>query len=720
MPVKAVIRPGGDGLITDVPSNLITADSIQWGVDLLTHHGVTEQRWGWSYVTLYPLPTEALAAVRAKYSIPKTTNTIAVCMSGAGSSYELRVVEELNSQPFDPLWAKDNDRFPVPQGNYHGEQLFCFADGKTPMIRYSGSETSAITGGPNLSFAEGEATVAHNLGAVPEGQYSLARVGAGTAATTGAYVYTQLRVVSSENNKVTLEDVVWNVDKTAGLDPTIQTGGTVEFNPVAEFGWPGQIENWDGSCQVSGSTATGYGTKWTKWQGRKGLALLYQVDLEVNSQTVRHWAMNSVKSIDSDTQITLEGPAITSRANAGVKGGYKLCSTPTWTCCTEHKNSLFGSGAESHPSRVWISPPDWNPGLMPGYVPPEDIGFPVLSEDGTEYTLDYIDVGGEDENEPVVNLLSTPGPCLALKRGSVYGIFGSYPNFDVSLVSDATGAISSSAAVSVGGRSFWADRNGVWTYQGNRVVNLTEGKIQREWAALLDGWVDGQSFCTLGVCDDHLLVSVGGLNDAVTGRAKSEFDDDNPAERTFLYSISQGTWVSRVSNVNAIWIQSVRVPGEPDGLFFSLPNEKKICDFSSALSGVKTITRSPLFRETATPYDENTKLTGRANPRFDLVTSDSFTGDFVNESRLIDLEVTADTDNDLVAATSSVKGLRSYPSPLQLWLTDTADGLQRHYARVGRSGRQHRIHLARENGEVEGEFAVHELSVNFRGARPRS
>jgi len=151
-----------------------------------------------------------------------------------------------------------------------------------------------------------------------------------------------------------------------------------------------------------------------------------------------------------------------------------------------------------------------------------------------------------------------------------------------------------------------------------------------------------------------------------------------------------------------------------------VPAERKICDFSSSLSGVKTITRSPLFRETATPYDENTKLSGRDHPRFELVTSDSFTGDFVNESRVIDLEVTADTENDLVAATSSVKGLRSDPSPVVLWLTDNKDGLQRHYARVGRSGRQHRVHLARETGEVAGEFAVHELSVNFRGARPRS
>ena len=726
MAVKSVIRPGGDGMITDAPSNLITADTSTYAQDLLIHRGTTQQRWGWSYVSNYPFGTEVLGALRAKYSVPKRTNTI-VIEKPATDVYEFRLLSELDPQPIEALYSGTADRVPVPQGNYHGEQLFCFNDGKTPMLRYSGAEQQRLTATGNLSYTAGESTVkGSGVSDVAEGMYSYARVGKDLADGRSANVVTQLRVVASTGTQQTLEDIIFDVDNKAGTSTYWSGDPKANFDPFAYLAWPGQIENWEGTCKVNtDETVVGYGTKWSKFKDRKGLALLYQVKIEdVSGQKVPHWVMASVKEIQDDTHLTLFGTNVSGAAVGDItvedKVPYKLCSTPTWTCATEHKNSLWGSGAESNPSRVWISPPDWNPGLMPEYVPPEDVNIPVVSEDAYKYTLDYIDVGGDDENEPVINLLTTSGPCLALKRGSVYGIFGAWPNFEVALVSDVSGAIHPAACTSVGGVAFWADRNGIWGYNDGSAQNLAIGKIQNEWRALMDGWVEGQSSITMGVIFGHLLVAVNYLNPLVTGRAKSKFDTENPERRTYLYSIAEEKWVSRVSNLQASFMQSVRIPGEPDGLFFALPGDKIIGDFAPAISGIQTIQRNPLVREEASSYDDNTKLGDRSLPQFDLVTSDSLTGDFVNESRLLDFEVTADTDTELVAETFSQGGKRSDSGNVTLYLGSQQDELERHYGRVGRSGRRHQVRLKRKDGANDGPFNVHELSVQFRSSRPRS
>ena len=729
--VKAVIRPGGDGMITDAPSNLITADTSTYAQDLLINRGVTQQRWGWSYVSNYPFNNEVVGAIRAKYSVPKKVNTVVIEKTDTG--YDFRLLSELDPQPAEPIWQEDSSLLPMNCGNYHGEQLFCFMDGKTPMLRYSGSETPRLeTNSGKLTYTAGEATVkGSGVADVPEGQYAMARVGEPLKGGLPAYVVTQLRVVSSTGTDQTLEDVIWDVDAKKGASEywTATADNPIQFNPLAEYGWPGQIENWEGTCKVETSGAVeGFGTKWLKYKGRKGLALLYRVTIEdLSGQKVPHWVMASVKSITDDTHLTLYGGDITGAGgpyNQGdvehTKGAYKLCSVPTWTSSAEHKNSLFGSGAESNPSRVWISPPDWNPALPPEYVPPEDISVAPVSEDAYKYTLDYIDVGGEDENEPVLRVVSTSGPLLALKRGMVYGIFGAYPNFEVALVSNVTGLIHHDGVVSDGGVAYWADRNGVWTYADGVAQNISIGKIQNEWRALMDGWVEHQSTVTMGTILGHLVVSVRGLNPVVTGRAKSKFDTDNPTSRTYLYSIAEDKWVSRVSNIDTTFMSNVRIPGEPDGLFFAEPGEKIVGDFAPAISGVQTIQRDPLVREEATSYDDNTKLGARDLPQFDLVTSDSFTGDFVNESRLLDFEVTADTDSDLVAETLSQGGKRSGSGPVTLYLASQHDDLERHYGRVGRSGRRHQIRLKRKDGANDGPFEVHEISVQFRASRPRS
>ena len=721
MPVSAVIRPGNQGMVTDVPMNLVSKDAVVYAQDVILTRGTTEQRRGWAYSCAVPFNSAPIGCYRARYPYLDRSNTAVVLWDSPNWAIH-ELVEDTNQD--GPLATGESEAPPVPQCSYHGETIFCHRDGKTPIKRYSGTNVPTFKSNTNLTYTQGEATV-KLTGTYPEkGSYCLARIGGQAINASNApegpsyHVHTHLRVAKKNTDSVTLEDVVWDVDKRQGNAQ--YASGEQTFHAVADQAWPGQIEEWVGTVSCSGGqTVTGHGTDWGKFVGRVGLALYVEIPKTIDGTEYRYWCMVGIKSVANDTSLTLVESA---SYPTFTKAKYKLCSTPTWTCATEHKNSLFGSGSHSAQSRVWISPPAWNPGLPPDAVVPEDISTVLQYDSGYKYTLDYIDVGGEDENEPVHALLSSPGPCLALKRGSVYGIFGQYPNFEVQLLSDSTGCIHPASAITVGGIPFWADRNGVYWYHENNVQQITQG-ITNEWRGLLSGWVEGTSSVTLGVVSGHLVVSVQGLDSRLTGRARTGRDTENPSERTYLYEVSAQRWVSRVSNMKPYFYQSARIPGEPDACFFTLPDSGYIADFAPAITGVKTISRDPLAQAAADYYDANTKLGDREWPQLQLLTSSSFTGDFVGETRVIDLEVTGETDDQqaLVIQELSEGGLRTAePATLYTQQVQDRDGLSRHFARVGRSGRQHQVYLGRRPVENTGEFNIHEVSVNFRRSRKRS
>lgn len=738
----------------------------------------------------------------------------------------------------------------LPRCMYRDEMIFCYGDGKTPILRYAGSGGKYSFAGQSLSgntvtYTQNEATVTVSsplATAPPSGSYIQLVVG-GAVATWG-------RV---QSGATTTKLTIANITHSALVTSAYATGKI--YNEVIVSGsWPCVSIYNDGVCTVTktpysggGATyvATGTGTVWnnplpandiqfeTPFPGRTALSYYNKSDRLYYLRTIS--AINSATSMDLATNpVTFTdgggggsiGAASLPSGSAGTpvlteKAPYNVLSAPTWTDATVHKGSLWGTGVTQHKNRVYVAPPNWDPAFPPGETVPYDVslnptarvvtvtiaspsvftlnghGFssgdfvylsttgalPTGFTAGTKYylidagltttafqlsatvngaaingsgsqsgvhtvantlntefsnadagkwTLDYLDVPSTYDGDPVTALLSSSGPLLVLKRSGVFGIYGTFPTFDVSVIQTGCGCVDRTAAITVGGAPFWAGETGIWTYRGGRVVSLVEGKIEREWRGLLNGWVEGTSYCTLGVVSDHLVVSVGGLNSDATVRAKNGPDASNPTTRVLVYDLTANEWVSRFSNVTARGFWSARVPGEVEALLFvGQASTGIVGDLTPAFTGVRCAYRDTPGQDFADAASTDSPGGG---PVLEVWSSLGVSGvaGVDGEARLVDMSLVTnlyDTDalgSNIDVSVQQGEGLHApaaTPTTVSVGTlySDVVDAVNRYRLRVGRSGRTHQFRLkTNTTGTNCKKVEIQELVFNFRDARPRS
>jgi hypothetical protein len=740
---KVVFRPGSGGLVTDVPDTFLKGEALVYSKDAVLYRGALEQRRGWTYESAYGSPVSGtpVGVLRSQFTRANAKRTIGTLSNGT-------VWLHTGSAASVDLGAPEIAQSPIPRCVYRDEVIFCYADGKTPILRYSGLPNVGFSlASGSLSYTQNEATVTASTAfssAPSPGSYMPIVLGG----TTFDRVATWARIQSgASTTSATIEDITH-----VNANATYASGKI--YNPAVTAGsWPGVMIYNDGTCAVTrtpytspaGETAsaTGFGTNWVSSlmpiNGRA--ALLYK------DGTL--WKVRSISAISNTTSITLATNPLTFTTGGGggdigvssmsgtigsptttTKAAYQIVSSPTWTDACVHKGSLWGTGVAYHPNRVYVAPPNWNPALPPGEAYPYDVSTSLQKSSPDSWLLDFIDVPTSYDGDPVVAILSSGGPLLVLKRAAVHGIYGTYPTFEQSLIRSGAGCIDRTAAITVENTPFWAGEEGIFTFAGGRVQSLVDNKIEREWQALMKGWVQGTSYCTLGVTGGHLVVSVGGLSQNATGGAKNGADSVNPTERVLVFDLGAGEWVSRFSNVNARAFNSARVPGETEALLFVGQSDGRIADLTPAITNVKCTDRAAQTRTVADAVDGNgTYPQLEAWTSLGLADAAGTDGDV----RLIDLSVVSNVLDSgspgattLEVAVSQTDGLRppgSAETPVTVGTvnSDTTDGVNRNRFRVARSGRTHQLRLRTgTTASTAAKVQIQEAVLNFRDARRRT
>jgi hypothetical protein len=326
----------------------------------------------------------------------------------------------------------------------------------------------------------------------------------------------------------------------------------------------------------------------------------------------------------------------------------------------------------------------------------------------------------------VTAILGTPGPLLVLKGASVYGIFGTYPSYEQTLLANGSGCIDLRSAISVDGVAYWAGRDGVFMYAGGQIVSMTQGRIEREWQALMSGYVAGTSYVSCAMVANHLVVSVGGLSSSSTDEAKTGPDSSNPSERTYIYDMRSQQWTSRISNARMRNMASIRVPGEVNGIFgVSDDRQGRVIDLTPTVTGVKCTNRASQTLAPADPTDA-----AGSGPRMQAWSSASLAGasGIEGEARMLDLSIHTNLYDSGTPATASLALSTAHGEALDIDATavvthapvtgDSVDRVDRSKRRINRTGRLHqlRVDLVTTSSTTK-KTQIPEVTATFRDNR---
>jgi hypothetical protein len=667
-------RPFTAGMNTELPAHAIGPQNSAFAQDLLSPNDVAVQRHGWAYDgSVADSATNLKGVYRAKFVLADVTRTITTDVNkvylhnSAGSGTKLED------------WAET-----IPRAVYRDELLLCAQDGQTPMLRYSGAavESDGIAAGTTIiDSGEFNAT---------SGTYS-ADVAPGWYLVYSEIAPYCLRVAEKvSTTSIVLEDVKWGQTLAGTGAFTVQaTGLTTPCVSVYNAS----------TMSMNGGTGvvTGNGTKWDTgdWGAVDPLqdAIMLQVD-----GSASYFIRNVISVTDDDTLTVLAG------GTNSTDLPYSILRSCPFKDVAAHKGSLWGTGVAQFPDRVYYSPQGWNPSIPPGFTVPHDPIFGNSSENANDFLLEFIDVPSPFDGDGNVAILESPNPLLVLKRHSVYGVYGEYPTVASSLIADGAGCIDIRSAWSFDFGSVWAGENGIFAYINGQVVDLTDGKINREWRQLTDGFDFGTSdYCSIGEVSGHLIVSL------VT--------DGGTTNRGYIYDLRDGAWMSRITNHKSRYFFSSKVPGEVEKLLWVGDNDQgRVMNSAGAIN-----------------------LTGLAkdgdgdSPRLQAWTGTNLTGGIENLDRVIDLQVHANVlDAGAAGATKMDVSVVSgggigNPADSTKTLTainsDTVDRIDRHTRKVARKGRLHQVRLdvsTLGTNTAATKVEIDQISASIRDSRVRA
>lgn len=734
-----VARPFAGGYRTDVPDYALNPNECAYSQDLIYPFGIAQQRWGWSYDgTTADVAANLVGVNRSRYPIPGRTVTITADADGDFWTHNASAAGTLafrDRAPSSAVW--------IPRCMYNGDVIFCAQDGETPLLRYSGSQMSASSymgsGSWTFSIPNGSSTIKVNTSVswpagpdpdpfppttdVPAFVY----VDRWNATTFGAFApipKVSLRALATANSTISGNTFISQLT----LEAVRNNQGSATYGTLVSslkvlpvgFAWPAVSINDTGSV-VSRASAV----YTLEGVNLSGIPLIdsskdYLDALLVINPT--NGGDHYITNVNSYTATTINGDYFPSWSVNNTQ--YRILRRLPFKDATVHKNSLWGTGVKQYPNRVYVAPPLWNMGIPPGAVEPWDPmdGF----QDIDEFTLTPIDVPSRYDTDPVVALLPTPGPLLVLKGASVYGIYGTYPSYEQTILTTGAGCIDLRSAISVDGIAYWAGRDGVFMYTGGQIVPISRGRIEREWQALMRGYVQGTSYVSAAVVAGHLIISAGGLTSTATGEAKIGPDSSNPTERTFIYDLEARQWTSRMSNARIRNMASVRVPGEVDSIFaVSDDRQGRVIDLTPTITGTKCTNRA-----SQTLADADSTDAAGTGPRLQAWSSASLAqaSGIEGEARMMDMSIHTNLYDSGTPATASLAISTAHGESLNQDATavvvhspvagDNTDRVDRSKRRINRTGRLHqlRVDLATTSATTK-KTQIPEVTATFRDNR---
>lgn len=677
-------RPFVGGMRTDAPPWALDARESVFAQDAHARNGILEQRRAWAYVGSTP---DVAAALTGVWSASHA-------LSGAIRTYTASYGDIYihNSGAAGTLIHASSDYglgagvYYQPRCVYRDEVIWCDYNGKGGIIRTAGSAVTAtdLTGSapaqytadiPTTALPSGAAAGMFIRWAYPHGVYP------------GADYY--FRVLAVNGGTATVEGIRWVASGLTGL--RLRGMAAAYAFPAVKVMDVGAIKN-SGSATVTGS-----GTKFTGG----GAYPLAGMDAILHLPKNGTAQLGGISAIASDTSLTAGG-LVLSITNFDT---YAITRRLPFRDCASHKGSLFGAGVPQHPGNLYVGPPDWDLSFPPGATFPFDPTAAAAlqsSSPDTYFLMDVIPVPAQYDGDPIVAVLSTPGPLLVLKEKSVYRVDGSHPTFDVELVGSGVGCADISGAISVGGRVFWAGEAGVFTFDGRSAVNLMRGKIEHEWRRVAGEPGTIPNLCC-GIADRFLFVSVRLSGGSLT-------------KRLYVYDLVDGTWISRWSNLAPRNFFSVAGSGGVTNLYAvdsDASRQGRILDLAPCVDGTGGATdpdgTGPVLKA----------WSGQQLP------PDQSTDD---ETRLLEVAVSTNLHDTGAAGASTLVVTTTHSGRVDSAVeetvaagtiqSDATDLIDRNVMRVGVRGRRHQIRV--EAGSVASTLVrseVHEVAVRVRAGR---
>lgn len=510
-----VDAPFTGGIVTDRLWFQLAPQECTLAFDLIAPNGLAQMRRAWLYDgTVADSAVRHSSVARQQFVLSNTTRTITTTTTS--------LVYIHNPAGAGTLLYTGGGEY-IPRCVYRDELILCAQDGLHPIMRYSGSATT---------FA-GLATP----GTWTAGQSTLTAGGGGFNAATGPGSY----VTFVTGGPTAFVPLMWCriLERNSATNMTVEgvkavltTVVSAEGESPVGFTWPAVAIYNAGTISVAANAVTGVGTKWsalvkpTQADYGSGDALL-------TVPAAGGTALQSyISAVGGDTTMTSVRPNVTNSS-------YAITRRLPFTDAAAHRGSLWGTGVKQFPDRVYVSPPGWNPSLPPGFVEPFDPTADAASTNANDFLLSYVDVPSPYDGDFNVAILPSPGPLLVLKHKAIYGVYGSYPNFQVSLIDDGVGCIDIRSAVSGEYGQYWASDTGIYAYTNGKVVDLTAGSINAEWRDLMRIQVatgNAQPYVACGVTRGYLIVAVSDRTNIVN-------------LRTYVYDLRRRVWISRFNNV---------------------------------------------------------------------------------------------------------------------------------------------------------------------------
>lgn len=725
----SVAQPFSGGYVSEVPNYAIALDAASFAQDAYAPYGMMRQRRGFSRVSTTNASLSIKAVAKTKFAYTNSTRTlVSTLASGTPNTSSIQSYASGSyTKLVDVKNPTGNSDVYLPRCVYDGEIIFCHQSGERPLIRYSGALGTA-------------STVSINPLNMPLGSFSVQRSdGTNWSAPTGGYFWFAPpdgsggisaqphicdRISSSDDSGVTNKFIfLENMQNTVAGATATATDGAVSN---VGFSWPGVIVAEGTISAINGGAITTPGIT------PSSSVFFDSSNAPYGSDAIAAGGPGDTHDIAGITSTT----ATTVSTNWNISSGlatkpYRILRRCPFKDAAVHKRSLWGAGVKQYPSTLYVWPPDQNIGIPPQRSTP----YPVTSRAGytsgvdgfltdSDYTLFSLDIPSRYDSTPIVALLSVEdGPLLVLKTDSVYGVYGTYDptnratggGLTVNKLADWGGCIDIKSAISGESGVFWAGPDGIYTWKGGAVTDITAGRVQREWRALMAGFVTGQTTVSCGVAATaYLVVSVTGLDSSKTADAKVGPDDSSPADRTLVYDLRTDKWLGRISNVGAKHIWTAKP--EDDG---------SACLFvTSIYEGITDLTPAFTPNNGGTPNDPaGTGPQLRLWSTASLAQAEGTEGD----ARLCDLSVhlniydTTTATSQLGATVFSRGGLSPTASPalaLSSFPADTADRLNRYKRMVNRTGRIHQLRLDMSSTSNNNEkVEVAEIVMSFRDSR---
>jgi hypothetical protein len=713
----SIPRPFAGGYKTDVPDYALALNEASYAQDMAAPLGIARQRWGWNYVGSAVTGSNPTSSAKNYFAVPQTTVT-----TFAGSNGRIYAqAADLSWNAITPLVSPSTEY--IPRCVYNGEIIYCAQDGVSPLVRYAGVQTfgSSVSSGVTLTMNAGSMTV---IASSSQQAYKGGFFTALFPTSSGGYSKNPAmssRVIEASGTNVTLESLRNKTSSNASAAVSYVSSSVGYAYPAVVVSEVGKVSS------VSGTSVNFEGTNFSNSEVRtlsnanvpfgSADSLLIQ-----NTTTGSPHEIADIVAVSTTVQLTTH-VALSGFSNAAFK---QLRRCP-FKDAAVHRGSLWGTGVKQYPNRVYVFVPTKDIGLPPAAEKPFDptlqAGYSSTNVQGFVRVQDFLagayDVPGPYDSTPVVAILSSPGPLLALKSDSVYGLYGTYDatnpsSIEVNRISEGSGCVDIRSAITVESVPYWAGDDGIFSYRNGQIANLTEGRIQREWEALMRGYVGGQSWVSIGLAGtSYLVVSCGGLDGAKTSGAKNGPDTSNPTSRTLVYDLRLNVWLGRMTNFNPKHMWSVN-PEDGGPALHAVGDSNypsRIVDaYPAYFSGDQT-------------DDDGTGPRFKAWSTASLAQADGVEGearfcDVVLHANLLDASTPTSTLDVSIVSGGQLLDQATATKSLTAITADTADRVDRFKRTVNRSGRLHQIRLDMSVTDSTNEKSeIPEIVMSFRDTR---